>query len=615
MINLHHQVFGRKYAGVASIPFSNTKLIVLPISTRSGNCVINWGDGTTQNFTPSKNIDVISGYATEISHTYSTAYTGNVDITFYNGLADVYSLFLHIPQSFTPESNSFNIQDFNTFINQFSNLYSLRISSNAVFNFVQKCNIKGNVADVPSSVERIELGHMGALVNPNELYLDVTNFKVGSQLKWLNRNMASLGANIATTWQTYGNLAKLPSQLYYFKLDGNAGTFTYSGTKVWASSFDTLDLGGSTMASADVDRLYNSMKLHITSAIGSKVINPKGNFSIEGYDGYKYLKNLGFTINNSVCIGGSLNLLSATETIFNPPILSTAIFTYTAGRTWASSFDTLDLGNASLSPSETDNLFNDMANSITTAIGGKIIRLVNCYRTLASNPAVAYLQSLGYVITVAGITAPANSKILDLPLQNNFTDTTGINTIIAGGTSNLPTFTLEGGEYAATFNGSQSLKTNANFNLNSDKVSISFWLKTSQTAIAIIAELSSVFDNNNAFAAYINSPSNRITMADHTTIYNRTSGSTIINNNNWHHVVLIIDRGLGTSQTSVYINNILVTVVDSSGDLNGNFGLFPLFIGQRAGSTTGFNGQLKFLKIYNYHLSQTERTNLFNKTM
>ena len=66
--------------------------------------------------------------------------------------------------------------------------------------------------------------------------------------------------------------------------------------------------------------------------------------------------------------------------------------------------------------------------------------------------------------------------ILDLPLQNNFTDTTGINTMIAGGASNLPTFTLEGGEYAATFNGSQSLKTNANFNLNSDKVSISFWI-------------------------------------------------------------------------------------------------------------------------------------------
>ncbi len=89
--------------------------------------------------------------------------------------------------------------------------------------------------------------------------------------------------------------------------------------------------------------------------------------------------------------------------------------------------------------------------------------------------------------------------ILDLPLQNNFTDTTGINTMIAGGTSNLPTFTLEGGEYAATFNGSQSLKTNANFIIGSDKISISYWQKTSNNAVSFISELSAVSDNKNAF--------------------------------------------------------------------------------------------------------------------
>ena len=70
--------------------------------------------------------------------------------------------------------------------------------------------------------------------------------------------------------------------------------------------------------------------------------------------------------------------------------------------------------------------------------------------------------------------------ILDLPFQNSFVDATGKNTMIAGGTSNLPTFTLEGSEYAATFNGSQSLKTNANFNIGTDKVSISFFLNANQ---------------------------------------------------------------------------------------------------------------------------------------
>lgn len=512
MITAHNLVFGRKYGGIASIPFSNTKFIQMHFSTRNGNCLINWGDGNSQSFTPSKNIDVINNLPIDAYHTYSTAYTGNVDITFNNGLADVYSLFLQIPQSGTPEVNTFNIQDFNAFINQFSNLYSLKISSAAVFNYTQKCNIKGNVADVPNSVERIELGHMGALVNPNDLYLDVTNFKVESQLKWLNRNMANVGSGIVTTWKTYGNLAKLPSQLYYFKLAGNAGTFTYSGTKVWASSFDTLDIG-----------------------------------------------------------------------------------------------------NASLSATDTDNLLIDMANSITTAIGSKIIRLANCYRSNASNPSVAYLQSLGYVITIAGI----RDKILDLPLQNNFTDNTGLNTIVAGGTSNLPTFTLEGSEYAATFNGSQSMKTNANFVMGIDKFSISLWLKTNQTTLANIIELSASLDaNNNTFITLINGSGqlNKFQFVDRNGGYYVTNTSNNINDNTWHHIVIIYDRSLsGALAGKLYVDNVLVTNTTLANDLNGIFGNFPLFIGQRGGTTRGLNGQLKFLKIFNYPLTQTEITNLYNE--
>ena len=101
--------------------------------------------------------------------------------------------------------------------------------------------------------------------------------------------------------------------------------------------------------------------------------------------------------------------------------------------------------------------------------------------------------------------------ILDLPFQNSFVDATGKNTMIAGGTSNLPTFTLEEGEYAATFNGSQSLKTNANFNLNSDKVSISFWLKTTQTDTAAVIELGTNTNSNNSFISSTNDTlSNRI---------------------------------------------------------------------------------------------------------
>ena len=209
--------------------------------------------------------------------------------------------------------------------------------------------------------------------------------------------------------------------------------------------------------------------------------------------------------------------------------------------------------------------------------------------------------------------------ILDLPLQNNFTDTTGINTMIAGGTSNLPTFTLEGGEYAATFNGSQSLKTNSNFVIGTDKVSISFWIKTNQTAQANIIELSSSVNSfTNTFIGLINGSrsSNKFEFVDKNTSYLVANGNTIINNNSWNHIVITYDRSLSAElSVRIYINNVLVTTILDNINNNGVFANYPLFIGQRAGSSLGFNGQMKFLKIFNYPLSQAEITNLYNSEL
>ena len=207
--------------------------------------------------------------------------------------------------------------------------------------------------------------------------------------------------------------------------------------------------------------------------------------------------------------------------------------------------------------------------------------------------------------------------ILDLPFQNSFVDATGKNTMIAGGASNLPTFTLEGGEYAATFNGSQSLKTNANFVINSDKVSISFWIKTTQTTTGVLAELSSNSDNTNAFYVALNNAIvNHLSLRDR--IGSNYNFSTSPHNiGYWNHIVCIIDRSLPiANECSIYVNKILSSTVSvKSGEVNGNFGLFPLFIGQRNGNSLGFNGRIKFLKIFKYPLSTTEITNLYNKTM
>ena len=212
--------------------------------------------------------------------------------------------------------------------------------------------------------------------------------------------------------------------------------------------------------------------------------------------------------------------------------------------------------------------------------------------------------------------------ILDLPFQNSFVDATGKNTMIAGGTSNLPTFTLEGGEYAATFNGSQSLKTNANFNINSDKVSISFWIKTSQTVAGIFAELSSSWFSSgvNAFDVAVNGETtNKLYIGEQTTdtVRNVRQSTANVNDNTWKHIVVVINRANSTAtKITLYINGVSAgTTATTNGSTTGNFVNNILFIGQRGGTTRGFNGQIKFLKIFNYPLSTTEITNLYNKTI
>ena len=144
-------------------------------------------------------------------------------------------------------------------------------------------------------------------------------------------------------------------------------------------------------------------------------------------------------------------------------------------------------------------------------------------------------------------------------------------------------------------------------------------MKTSQKAGAAIVEISTNFNVNNAFAVFINDVlANKVEIADHNPSgYNLGSPPTNINDNKWRHIVLTIDRTLvGNQQNKIYVDGVLSYVQNTTyqTDLNGQWTLNPLFIGQRGGSSLGFNGQLKFLKIFNYPLSTTEITNLFNKT-
>ena len=489
MITAHHLVFGRQYSQTKEILFLDgggyNQTIIF--STRNGNATVFRGQqNQTVSYIPSKNVDLTLTTG-NITNSSSGTNTLPSKITFLNGFKDVYSFKV---------GSRMNISSIKDFFKDFTNLYSINFD----YEGFGGVNVVGSLTDIPDSVERVHKSVLSTNVSTYTLSLDVSNFSTTSNLKYFH-----FVVNLPTT---SGNLAKLPSQLYYFKLAGNAGTFTYSGTKVWASSFDTLDLG-----------------------------------------------------------------------------------------------------NASLSYTETDNLFIDMANSITTAIGSKVIRLANCYRTTASNTAVAYLQGLGYTITVANYE-------LAYKFDGNFNDVNGINNLVQNGTI---TFTTDrkGGNTAVQF-GSGFLQTINNLPASSIW-SISFWINTTQTSLeGYLFYLTTNYYSNNAFVSELNFQNvNKLLAGISASPHNFKTLSKVLNDNNWHHIVLIFDRGKSaTDEIKIYIDNVLQTLSifnSNNGDHTGNFVSDKLYIGAVGSNLYKYQGKMSDIKIFNYPLNQAEITNLYNE--
>lgn len=206
--------------------------------------------------------------------------------------------------------------------------------------------------------------------------------------------------------------------------------------------------------------------------------------------------------------------------------------------------------------------------------------------------------------------------ILDCDFNNNFTNKVpdGVK-LIAGNVNGLPSFVSDGsGGYALDFGGTKSIKTAVNLPINtSDKISIKFDIKTSATAGQVVMEISTNYGLNNSFGIFLNDTlANRIEIADHNSGYNVGNSAVNINDGSYHPIKIVIDRSLGTAQNKIYVDGVLSYVQNTSltADNNGNFGSFTLFIGQRNGSSVGFVGQMKNLKIWNRIITQSEIDNL-----
>ena len=201
--------------------------------------------------------------------------------------------------------------------------------------------------------------------------------------------------------------------------------------------------------------------------------------------------------------------------------------------------------------------------------------------------------------------------------NGNFNEVNGINNLIPSG---KVTFTTDrkGGNTAVQF-GSGNLQTVNNLP-DSSVWSISFWFKTNSTANTIWLELSPLLNTINGFLSTINNDgSGKIRgyiNSKNSSYVNHKFTNNSFNDNNWHHLVLILDRTQPASnEIKIYVDKVLQSLSSTNNsEQEGNFTSEKIYIGARGTTLTQpYNGAMDDFKLFNRHLNQTEITNLYNE--
>lgn len=205
--------------------------------------------------------------------------------------------------------------------------------------------------------------------------------------------------------------------------------------------------------------------------------------------------------------------------------------------------------------------------------------------------------------------------ILHLPFQNNYTDLTGLNTIVAGNSNGLPLFVTgrKGTDYAVYFNGSNSIRTvNALPKISGlYSLTVEFYIKTTQTGASMIFEARALSGGAASLPfCTINETANKMRITDlDSSLYNIGNSIASVNNGSWIHIVLTVDRSLGISQNKIYINKTLSYSQVASPydkDIINPFLSTLLWLGQRSGVQLGFVGAIQDFKISNFAKSAAE---------
>lgn len=183
--------------------------------------------------------------------------------------------------------------------------------------------------------------------------------------------------------------------------------------------------------------------------------------------------------------------------------------------------------------------------------------------------------------------------------------------------TNLPTLTTKDGKKCASFNGSQSFRTTSMITVNKT-FTLSFKIWSAQTTSAIIAELSANFNSNVGFAVITgnNVTTKRLDIGVNIggANYNLKSINSITTGA-WHHIVGLYDSersvnvgsGADNEEWFIYKDGIEGSIKTSHTYNNSNFTTTKtLYVGQRAGTSSGFIGFLRKFRIYPRTISNGE---------
>ncbi|GAA4777184.1 MULTISPECIES: LamG-like jellyroll fold domain-containing protein [Flavobacterium] len=257
-------------------------------------------------------------------------------------------------------------------------------------------------------------------------------------------------------------------------------------------------------------------------------------------------------------------------------------------------------------------LLNSTAKSWNTINNSNIFKLgIGVAGELSFDGAIDDLKIFGYALTDTQISnlynynsLENNSLAYQFNFDNNYQDTTGTKSFGSVGNfeadrngvankalrlNNLGTFTNLNGIPVGNASRSVSIWFKM-YGFNSDNFLFSYGSSTSNQSYGF--SLTSNQINNYAWA-------------------NDLTHTTSIPLNTWKHLVVTFDSA--TDVASIYLNGVLITSAvksawNTSNDVN-------FYLGASPNSGDFFNGAVDDLKIYNYPLTQTEITNLYNNNV